>query len=257
MLTLRPIATLGVVSIYFVLSGSLAASGGTKTSTLPAYSQVVEMKTTKNQSEKPQLLYLAQSTSTVSGTDDSYRELTGNVINAIRNLNRATDPENTDSSNSGENAADRLRNAISELTRNVGEDGKSSNFVAKLIDEAVDSSGVNIPAALRGSDGKLDTNLLIKSVVSRSLAPAATGANTDYLAALNEEADSTVSTEVEVGANPINKPKFTIVSSGQTLGGIAWKYYGDSLAYLKIFEANKDKLKNPDRIQAGMKLILP
>jgi nucleoid-associated protein YgaU len=47
------------------------------------------------------------------------------------------------------------------------------------------------------------------------------------------------------------------VVSGDTLSGIAEKYYGDPSLYMKIFEANKDVLKNPDLIRIGQKLRIP
>lgn len=47
------------------------------------------------------------------------------------------------------------------------------------------------------------------------------------------------------------------VSKGDTLSGISKQYYGDATLYMKIFEANKDVLKDPDRIQVGQKLRIP
>lgn len=47
------------------------------------------------------------------------------------------------------------------------------------------------------------------------------------------------------------------VVSGDTLSKIAKKYYGDPSLYTKIFEANRDVLKNPDLIKVGQKLRIP
>ena len=47
------------------------------------------------------------------------------------------------------------------------------------------------------------------------------------------------------------------VASGDTLSGIAKKYYGNANDYMKIFEANKPMLSNPDRIYPGQKLRIP
>jgi hypothetical protein len=47
------------------------------------------------------------------------------------------------------------------------------------------------------------------------------------------------------------------VVSGDTLSKIAKKYYGDAGKYMKIFDANKDQLKDPDKIQVGQKLKIP
>lgn len=48
-----------------------------------------------------------------------------------------------------------------------------------------------------------------------------------------------------------------VVVSGDTLGALAKKYYGKASLYVKIFEANKDILKNPDVIKIGQKLRIP
>ena len=47
------------------------------------------------------------------------------------------------------------------------------------------------------------------------------------------------------------------VTSGESLSKIAKHYYKDANSYMKIFEANKDQLKNPDVIQVGQKLKIP
>ncbi len=47
------------------------------------------------------------------------------------------------------------------------------------------------------------------------------------------------------------------VKSGETLSKIAQHYYGDASLYPKIFEANKDVLKDPNLIRVGQKLRIP
>ena len=47
------------------------------------------------------------------------------------------------------------------------------------------------------------------------------------------------------------------VKSGDTLSKISKEFYGDAGQYMKIFEANKDKLKDPDQIQVGQELKIP
>ena len=47
------------------------------------------------------------------------------------------------------------------------------------------------------------------------------------------------------------------VQSGDTLSAISKQFYGDSRQYMKIFDANKDKLKDPNKIQPGQELIIP
>ncbi len=47
------------------------------------------------------------------------------------------------------------------------------------------------------------------------------------------------------------------VQKGESLSVISKKYYGDPMKYKQIFEANTDKLKNPDMIHPGQVLIIP
>jgi len=47
------------------------------------------------------------------------------------------------------------------------------------------------------------------------------------------------------------------VQSGDTLSKISKQVYGDGNAYMKIFNANTDKLKDPDKIQPGQQLTIP
>src|ERR1700722_5142374 len=47
------------------------------------------------------------------------------------------------------------------------------------------------------------------------------------------------------------------VKPGDSLSKIAKQFYGDSDDYLRIFEANKDKLNDPNKIQIGQELVIP
>jgi nucleoid-associated protein YgaU len=47
------------------------------------------------------------------------------------------------------------------------------------------------------------------------------------------------------------------VQSGESLSKIAKKYYKDASQYMKIFNANKDQLSNPDLIKVGQDLKIP
>ena len=51
--------------------------------------------------------------------------------------------------------------------------------------------------------------------------------------------------------------KYYTVVSGDTLSKIAKAQYGDPNKYMKIFEANKPMLKDPDKIYPGQVLRIP
>jgi len=47
------------------------------------------------------------------------------------------------------------------------------------------------------------------------------------------------------------------VQPGDTLSKIAKQFYGNANDYNRIFDANRDKLDNPDKIQVGQELVIP
>lgn len=47
------------------------------------------------------------------------------------------------------------------------------------------------------------------------------------------------------------------VQQGDTLSKLSQKFYGNANDYMKIFNANKDKLKDPNRINVGQELKIP
>ena len=56
---------------------------------------------------------------------------------------------------------------------------------------------------------------------------------------------------------PEEKAEIYEIVSGDTLGGIAKRYYGKAGAYMKIFEANKDIISDPNKIYPGQKIRIP
>jgi len=54
-----------------------------------------------------------------------------------------------------------------------------------------------------------------------------------------------------------NEMRIIVVRKGDTLGKIAKRAYGNVMEYRKIYKANPDMLKRPDRIYIGQKLRIP
>ncbi len=67
-----------------------------------------------------------------------------------------------------------------------------------------------------------------------------------FVASLSQEAD--VRTK---------EMRHVVVKSGDTLSGIAYAVYGSIVHYTKIYEANDDILRNPDKIYIGQRLRVP
>ncbi len=56
---------------------------------------------------------------------------------------------------------------------------------------------------------------------------------------------------------PGEEPQKHTVKLGDTLSGLAAQYYGDALKWWKIYEANKQTVKNPQYIYVGQTIIIP
>lgn len=58
-------------------------------------------------------------------------------------------------------------------------------------------------------------------------------------------------------AAPQETELFHVVVAGDTLSALAKRYYGKAGDYMKIYEANRNILNNPDLIRVGQKLRIP
>ena len=56
---------------------------------------------------------------------------------------------------------------------------------------------------------------------------------------------------------PMAQARYYTIQSGDTLSKIAKEYYGDANAYNKIFEANREVIKDADKIYPGQRIRIP
>jgi len=54
-----------------------------------------------------------------------------------------------------------------------------------------------------------------------------------------------------------SRPQMYTVKPGDTLSKISKQFYGSASDYMRIFNANKDTLNDPDQIQVGQELKIP
>ena len=69
-------------------------------------------------------------------------------------------------------------------------------------------------------------------------------------AAVEMLAAATTSTDAE-------GDRFYVVQRGDSLADIALQYNGNTNHYVRIFDANRDQLRSPERIQVGQRLLIP
>ena len=67
--------------------------------------------------------------------------------------------------------------------------------------------------------------------------------------------DLTLNLTVDPSLAP--KEQVYTVAAGDSLSKIAKQFYGNANEYMKIFDANKDKLSDPNNIKVGQQLVIP
>ena len=110
-----------------------------------------------------------------------------------------------------------------------------------------------------GYDKVLPINTGVEAVETARIAGVAADQATRekvVLAVGNVNGVSRVSDEMVVN-DPAPEAQFHTVASGDTLGKIAKKFYGNAMKYPEIFEANKPMLSHPDKIYPGQVLRIP
>ena len=55
----------------------------------------------------------------------------------------------------------------------------------------------------------------------------------------------------------VEEVEYYEIASGDTLSAIAKRFYGNGSLYPRIFEANKEVIKDPDKIYVGQKIRIP
>ncbi len=96
-----------------------------------------------------------------------------------------------------------------------------------------------------------------EKVTLNGSAPTAEAAEKAILIAGNIKGVSQVESNLEIAQAATDNSAFYTVQSGDTLGGISKRFYGNASRYPEIFEANKPMLSNPDKIYPGQNLRIP
>ena len=161
-------------------------------------------------------------------------------------------------------------NANSNANSNVNNEDSLVKSLQEADTDTLQAQEVDLNAKVHtnkvkaGSAKKVDT--FNKVVVEQ------TNNTDDEFAKLSSEIDSILAQD-EVKQNKANKEitsklqsvvkdrqkemRFIVVKKGDTLSSLAYRAYGRASAYVKIYKANPDLVKNPNRIYVGMRLRVP
>jgi nucleoid-associated protein YgaU len=167
--------------------------------------------------------------------DDALQAMSLAALSGLRNRSAPAAPAST---------ADTLQGIVTQALR----EGQSDAYIDALVNEAAGAGAVSVPAMLVTPEGRVDTAVLLATLVARS-----------QEADLGEGDAADPGAEADVAALPgpsAGDVSYT-VQPGDSLGALALRFYGDAARYTVIFEANRRSLSAPDRIAVGQRLVIP
>lgn len=130
-------------------------------------------------------------------------------------------------------------------------EGQSDDAIAEIIASALDTGKITAPASVFQVDGTVDTRSLLITLVEKAVADGSEDA--EVAAAQIAKADP----ERADTPRPNGRPTFYIVQPGDSLAAIAYRFYGSTSEFSKIFQANAASIKDPSRIFVGQRLKIP
>lgn len=126
----------------------------------------------------------------------------------------------------------------------------SPQEIANLLLARIQAQNVQIDGLKVSYNGDTDTVTLSGTAKTQADRERA------RLAAGNVQHVETVVDNIEV-ESPAPESRFYTVKSGDTLSKIAKEMYGNANDYMKIFDANKPMLSDPNKIYVGQVLRIP
>ncbi len=135
-------------------------------------------------------------------------------------------------------------------------EGQNDSYIDALVNEAAGKGRISVPSALVTSDGRVDTAVLLSSLVSQAqvASGAAQPVRPEDVTASGDGVEVRV---VQKATGGSEAHQFYTVLPGDSLGAIAVKFYGDVTHFSAIFNANRAILSSPDRLNVGQRLVIP
>jgi nucleoid-associated protein YgaU len=128
----------------------------------------------------------------------------------------------------------------------------ASKALKKKVEEVIDGRVDDLEVIAEGTEvtirGKVETEDDKKKVL----------ADVQEIEGISKIITGLVVTEEEGDDEEEGEDTYYTVQPGDTLWGIAQKFYGNGSLYMEIYKANKDLIgNNPDLIKVGMELHIP
>ena len=131
-----------------------------------------------------------------------------------------------------------------------GGGGNEAESIKKEVERALGDNVSNL--TVHFNEGKVSLMGSAKSQAAKEKAALIAG-NVKGVSNVNDDG-----LKVAGGApQTTTKTNYYTIQSGDTLSKIAQAHYGDSGAYNKIFEANREVIEDPDKIYPGQQIRIP
>lgn len=130
-----------------------------------------------------------------------------------------------------------------------GNDNDAADNIKQHIEAdnpGVENLGVEYESGVVSLSGTANsTEAMEKTVLMAGNVKGVTEVNADAIQVPPEE------------AKPQEQVEYYVIQSGDTLSALAKKYYGKAGDYPRIFEANREVIKDADKIYPGQKIRIP
>ncbi len=152
-----------------------------------------------------------------------------------------------------------LFQALTTLVEKATRQGKTSDDILALIEEALaDQDEATLMALIERAGGRMELQKLLRALVHKAALETRTDDPYTRMLRAEGEATSIADTPRAPARAPVAGAARTIrVQPGDTLGTLALQYLGSARRWRDLYEANRDILKNPDLVPAGIRLRLP
>jgi len=209
---------------------------------------------------------IAKQVHNIASTDSSNEKMSPEDIANI--VQMVMQKMNTDKSKESTTAK-----SATKPTEDNAEQLQDSKLMESLSDSEVDSLSTlsdNVDAITETDKSKKASSSDTPNTYNKIVLDN-TGNSSDELSKLSDEISSVIDTEESAPKDNTNytqsitkevktrekEMRYITVKKGDTLGKIAKKAYGNVMDYKKIYEANPDILRRPDKIYIGQRLRVP
>lgn len=208
-------------------------------------------------------------------TNYTYDPKTGKWTTSTTDNNSSSNNSNnsSDKSNSSKNGSDNLTATTSDKNDSKGTVEKKYNEIevntlegtlTYIVTEETIKLKAGDTVKLKGLGKYLSGSYYVKevtrSISSSGYTHSATVIKTDFGNSLKLKSKNTTKkkeTSVSSPQSSNNAKRTHTVKKGECLWGIAKRYYGNGALYKKIYDANTNKIANPNLIYVGQVFVIP